>query len=324
MQRIEGKPDSSMSARVVTRRALLHDDGADLAIDRPAHVRAGSGLVLAAVDGGALLCVVQDDAAFLALVDPQGVGGRGTRAIALPVSDGVRLFDAGRGNKAAKLDLESAIVEGSIVYAFGSGSTARRERVAVVDVAARTARIVDAPQLYAAARAALGNVELNIEGAVLQHGALRLFHRGNGAGEGNTDAALDLPWPLVRAYLDDPAQPCPPVRRALAIHLGRIDGVRLTVTDAAVRSDDAVVFLAAAEASPNAVDDGPVAGAAIGVLTDRAARWTTILDERGAPLRSKPEGLCLDPDDPRAAWIVVDVDDPDQPTLLMRLTFDLG
>jgi hypothetical protein len=58
--------DPALSATVLARTALRYSAGADAAADRPAHVRAGSSLAWL----GLRLAAVQDDANFIALVDP--------------------------------------------------------------------------------------------------------------------------------------------------------------------------------------------------------------------------------------------------------------
>jgi hypothetical protein len=97
MNRVKARLEPSLGARVVKRTPLLYDRGADPALDRPAHVRAGSALVRLDTH---TLAVVQDDASFLAVLD--GVGHATAtlhvRDMPLPAPDGVRLFDDGRGN----------------------------------------------------------------------------------------------------------------------------------------------------------------------------------------------------------------------------------
>src|SRR5687767_6667079 len=89
--------DRALTARVLNRRPLLYSAGADPALDRPAHVRAGSGLAWVA----GRLAVVQDDAHFLALIEP---AQRSVEAISLPVGHaGLRQFDDVRRNKPWKL-----------------------------------------------------------------------------------------------------------------------------------------------------------------------------------------------------------------------------
>ena len=143
----------------------------DPALDRPAHVRDGSGVALL----GRRLAVVQDDANFLALVEPRsGV----VDAVPLPAGPGgLRQFDDGRANKADKLDLEACVAVpddergGLRLLAFGSGSTARRERVAEargLDGAAPALTLHELPAFYAALRAvpAFAGSELNVEGVL--------------------------------------------------------------------------------------------------------------------------------------------------------------
>jgi len=132
MTLIPGYQDPALRARVVRSIPLLYADGAYAALDRPAHVRAGSGIAWI----GGLLAVVQDDANFIALVDPASYD---VRALTLPAGEGgVRLFGSDRGNKQLKLDLEACVAlpdgpGGEMLVAFGSGSTPQRERIVLVD-----------------------------------------------------------------------------------------------------------------------------------------------------------------------------------------------
>jgi hypothetical protein len=104
-----------------------------------------------------------------------------------------------------------------------------------------------------------------------------------------------------------------------AFDLGVVDGVRLTFTDATRARDGRLVVLAAAEASPNAVDDGEVVGTAIGVFGGDTPTMYELLDEHGQPLRDKVEGIALDVQDADVAWVVVDKDDPHAPAELLRV-----
>lgn len=301
--------DPSLAARVIARAPLRYAAGASEGDDRPAHVRAGSALVRI----GPRLAVVQDDAAFVAVVARDGADR--AAAIALPDEAGVRCFDDTRGNKAKKLDLEAAIAIGNTLIAFGSGSTPARERVVLVrGVAGEHARVevIDASRFYAALRAEtrFAGSELNVEGAAIRGRAVVLFQRGNAA---SRDAAVDATGevglqPLL-AFLEDPRNaPVPSLADVKQWQLGAIEGVRLTFTDGAARGEQ-LFFLAAAEDSPDTYRDGPIAGVAIGVLGEEA-RWARLTDERGEPVREKAEGLVLDGRDESRAWVVVDRDDP--------------
>jgi hypothetical protein len=77
-----------------------------------------------------------------------------------------------------------------------------------------------------------------------------------------------------------------------------------------------VFYLAAAEASPNAIDDGRVTGSQLGVI-DRSGVRAIALSFEGASL--KAEGLAFDPANPRKAWVAIDPDDVDRPAQLLEL-----
>jgi hypothetical protein len=315
-----GVPDPALRATVVARTPLRYAEGADRALDRPDHVRAGSSL--ARVPGG--LAIVQDDANFVALLAPDGR----VHAVTLPAGDGERRqFDDGRGNKRFKLDLEasfSALVGGeSWLVAFGSRSMRARETVAIVrgwERGAPSPTLVHVPALYTALRAtaAFAGGELNVEGALLDGDRVRLFNRGNGAardGRLPADATCDLAWPALLAHLASPAAVPPPEPHDVVTYdLGTIDGVRLTFTDA-IAWRDRVLFLAAAERSADATVDGPVAGAAVGVIDrDGRTRWAPLHSADGQRFPGKPEGLAIADDG--TLTLVLDVDDPERPAEL--------
>jgi hypothetical protein len=195
---------------------LLYDHGPNTTLDCPAHVRAASGLAWF----GPQLALIQDDANFIALIDP--VSAR-ARAVALPAGEGgARLFDRERGNKQFKFDLEACVTVESrgtaILLAFGSGSTPRREivvKVSAVEREAADAELVELPELYAALRAtsSFAGSEMNVEGAVIVGDQLRLFSRGNGRSVGELvaiDASCDLDLDAFLAHLDAPRVVPPP------------------------------------------------------------------------------------------------------------------
>ena len=320
-------PDPRLSARVVDRRPLRYADGADPRLDRPAHVRAGSGL--AWVPGG--IAVVQDDANFLAVVEPGSGLARGITLAAGP--DGRRQFDDGRGNKRHKLDLEACValeVEGrTLLLAIGSGSLAHRERVLLVEgweTGAPRPTIVHVPRLYASLRdaAEFAGSELNVEGAVVVGDRVRLLGRGNGAprdGIAAVNATCDVELAALLAHLRDPdGAPPPAIASVVRYDLGVMDGVALGFTDGAP-SDDRLLYAAAAEDSPDAVRDGRVAGSAIGVFEAGGARWAPVSASDGSPFAGKVEGL-LDASQPGRLYAVVDADDPDAPSELCTLALD--
>jgi hypothetical protein len=315
----------------VRRTPLLYANGADIEADRPAHVRAASGLAWV----GRQLAVVQDDANFVALID-RGAP-HDARAVALARgADGRRQFDDRRGNKHLKNDLEAcfgaeAAGGGPLLVALGSGSTSQREHAVMLDRwgdAEPRVVTVHVPELYRELRAAIdfAGSELNVEGAVLIGSVVRLFGRGNGAQRGTLtpqNATCDLDWTVLRAHFDAPHEspaPCP--TNITQYLLGQLVGVPLGFTDAAVWGD-AVVFTAAAEDSPDVTRDGPVSGSVIGVIDGAGtARWTPLMDATGVQLSDKIEGVASVRDAADQLLVVADPDDPERPSELCEVELE--
>ena len=274
--------------------------------------------------------MIQDDASFIALVDP--VTTR-TSSVPLPWQhEGKRQFDSDLGNKHMKLDLEAAVVvpiddDLDRLIAFGSGSSEMREKIVLADVSRDRidVQIVDAHALYDAFRSRVGfsGSELNIEGACIVGGTLRLFQRGNGMPNESSlpvDATCDLDLERFLMYLDAPEAIDPPDIEAVHVYdLGALQNTRYTFTDATVHNET-LYFLAAAEASPSATEDGPVVGTALGMATDDATFVTPILDEAGQPFLVKVEGLVAHPHVDGEFFMVTDQDDPDAPAELCTLS----
>lgn len=324
--------DPEFSARIVARRGLRYREGPDASLDRPEHIRAASGAAWL----GDRLAVVQDDALFVALVDP----GTGLAdSVALPEGPGgKRLFDELRGTKDLKLDLEACFAvrngETSELYAFGSGSAPPRERIVVLryDHRARAVtgqRVIDASALYAGLRAeaSFSGSELNVEGALRRDDVLWLVQRGNGApraGRTPVNAIGSLAWPAFVRYVEAGGA-APSLTRVVQYDLGSIANVPYTFTDAALAASGALVFLASAEASSSALTDGVVYGTSLGeILPDGSARLTPLYDERGEPSKDKTEGIAPDPADENRVWLVVDMDDPDRPSELLEVRLRHG
>jgi hypothetical protein len=312
-----GKREGPARARIVSRTPLFYARGADAALDRPAHVRAGSGVVVVDTKRGKRLLVVQDDTSILAFVDPKT---KAVESLELPAGpSGKRTFDDEQGNKKHKLDLECVTQLGDSCVAFGSGSSDQRNRVVLIrpDRDPPEAKVIDAHAFYDVMRAhpLLRDAELNIEGAAVTGDTVTFFQRGNG--KGGVDATFAFDAKAFRAFLDDPTRPAPPVTAAKRWDLGAVDvdgkSVRLTFTDACAFDGDTWV-VAAAEDSPNAVDDGVVVGCALGKL---GTPLGPILDESGARFVGKPEGLAIESRD--RAWIVVDKDDHHAPCELLEI-----
>ena len=263
-------------------------------------MRAGSGLAWF----NNRLLIIQDDANFLAFVDADSAQ---IDAIALPRGhEQLRQFDDLRGNKKHKFDLEACLGIDQMFIGFGSGSSRRREQI-VLFTDGEGARVLHAPSLYEAlrARSDFAGSELNIEGAALHGDTVLLCNRGNGQGTA-VDGMIQIELSELTAFLDGGR--VPRLGAVTQYRLGEISGTRLTFTDV-MSHGDALLYVAAAEAAPDTMHDGPVFGSAIGIINEKAARWTQLQTADGASFDGKVEGIV----DARAGgkvWCLVDRDDP--------------
>jgi hypothetical protein len=288
-------------------RSLRFDDGTP--------VSAASGL--APLGDGWL--IAQDDATVAAWRRPGGV----TPVRVLPPVAGLDRFTQAQGTKHLKPDLEMvcpAEVDGRPgVLLLGSGSTTRRMRGAVVwlEDDEPVVRAGDLRLLYerAAARLGLPLEHLNLEGSARDGDLVRWFNRGNLAA-GVPSAGVQVPLEgLVAAVLGRADPGTVPVDRPQVYDLGAVDGVGLAVTDAVALPDGRMIVSAAAEDTPNAVDDGPVVATALALLDG-----DTVLDIGPIPEVDghvhKIEGLALREvrDGQVQLLAVVDDDDPDVPS----------
>lgn len=309
--------DPGLRAVVLSRTPLRYAEGAHLPSDRPAHVRAGSGLTWI----GERLALIQDDANFVALIDPVSLL---VSAVALPAGEGgLRQFDDVRGNKKFKLDLEACTTlpdpAGPVLLAFGSGSKRRRRCVAAIDrwnEPIPHVTVVDATALYEEleAEASFAGSDMNIEGALFLVDRVRLFGRGNGAFKGDgrpLNATCDLHLAALRAYLAEPErQAVPRPQSVVQYSLGTLEGITLGFTDATVL-DQHVLYAAAAEASADAASDGEVSGSVLGVIPPAGTlRQALLVDAAGTAVRVKIEGVARSRTHADRVYVVIDGDDP--------------
>lgn len=277
---IVASPRSNLRARILSVSPL-------------ADVHAGSALV---AHEGRLL-VVQDDAASVVWVDPSS--GQTNRL----VLEG----HGGQLEKSQKPDFEVAFLgPGNVVTILGSGSSPRRRRRAVVDLETNVVRITEETALFELLEKALGLVP-NLEGALIWHNRLRLFHRGAGA---DKSAVVDVQLDVLHGA-------APEILAVTPVDLGTVNGVPLHFTDATVFAER-ILYVAVAEDTPNAIDDGPVVGAVLGFLDERGAVFAPLLEANGEPSTRKVEGVAVDT---RTGTLygVTDPDDPDKPAELLRI-----
>ena len=238
-------------------------------------VAAASGLVAA----GPYLYIIGDDETHLTVLRANG-----SQCVArVPLFPDELPQDA-EERKLRKPDLEAvALLPGNRILALGSGSLPSRCRGAIVplldpgwgpsltDPNAATvtapAQIVELSPLYEALGAQLP--ELNIEGAAVIGDRLRLLQRDNGGAGQNAVIDLDLDG-LLRQTAEGLPLGADLILAIRPVALGRLDGVRLSFTDASPLPDGRLVFTAAAEDTCDTYTDGPCVGSAVGVLSPGA------------------------------------------------------
>jgi hypothetical protein len=292
--------------------ALTFDDGSP--------VRAAS--AIAPFGNGWL--IVQDDATHAAWRRPGSV----TAVRVVDPVDGVETFSSAAGTKHLKPDFEAACavpVDGEpAVLLLGSGSTAARMRASLVSLRATGPAflVADLAPLYRRVAAALGlrEVQLNLEGACRVGDRLRWFQRGNSAA-GVPTACVDVGLAGLLAAVTGAAVDQVEVTDVRRYDLGAVRGVTLAVTDAVTLPGDRVLVSAAAEDTPNPVDDGPVVGAAVALLADDAVLAVAELPPVSGST-PKVEGLAVREAtaDGIRLLAVVDADDPAVPSQELELS----
>lgn len=273
--------------------------------------------------------IAQDDATSAAWRRAGSV----TAVRLLPPVEGHERFSERAGTKRLKPDLEVACpteVDGvPAVLLLGSGSSDRRMRGVLVRLVdgVPVASAADLPVLYERVAERLGRSmdELNLEGASRHGDRLRWFSRGNLAA-GVPSASVDVHLPaLVAAVLghEDPASI--PVEHRREYDLGEVEGVGLAVTDAVALPDGRVLLSAAAEDTPNAIDDGPVVATALALVDDEAVLAVAPVPEAGSHVH-KIEGLALRAVEGDVVHLlaVVDDDDPEAASAELDLRVQLG
>jgi hypothetical protein len=305
---------SRVHAVVRDRRPLLYRRGADPAQDRPAHVRAASGLAW----WRGHLVVVQDDARFLGFVDP--TTGWVDDVVLEAGPDGRRVFDAGLGNKKQKPDFELVFVVGDLLVTLGSGGPLAHRRTLLVWNAGD-----DAPREHVAERLhqaltdrhVRSGTALNLEGGETWDGRVVLAQRGGD--QGAPDLLITTDAETFRAFLEDPAHAPVPETTATEVELGALDGHALRFTDLTAGG----WFSAAAEVTDSYFDDGAVAGSVVGRLSPdrRVEVVATVVDGAGARTTDKVEGL-VPTDREGTFWAVTDPDDPAVPGELLLLALE--
>lgn len=303
---------------------LFVDDVRTLRFDDGTPVTAAS--AIAPLGDGWL--ITQDDATSAAWRR----AGSTTALRVLPPVEGHDRFTEAAGTKRLKPDLEVAcpieVDDEPGVLLLGSGSTSRRMRGVLVRLehGEPVVEAADLDPLYEGVAERLGVPldQLNLEGASRDGGTVRWFQRGNLAA-GVPSASVDVPLEqLVAAVLGRVDAATVVVGQPRVYDLGEVDGVGLAVTDAIALPDGRLLLSAAAEDSPNAVDDGPVVATALVLVDGERVLDVAPIPEVGGRVH-KVEGLALSDVTGGVVRLlaVVDADDPDAPSTELDLRVDL-
>ncbi|RZU30610.1 DUF6910 family protein [Blastococcus saxobsidens] len=308
-----------------SRVRVFVDSARTLRFDDGSPVTAASGV--APLGEGWL--IAQDDSTIAAWRRDDGVHP----VRVLPPVDGHDAFSEPAGTKHLKPDLEVACpaeVDGEpAVLLLGSGSSPRRMRAVLVRLEGGepVVHAADLPGLYERVAAGLGLPmdHLNLEGASRHGATIRWFNRGN-LNAGVRSASVDVPLEgLVAAVLGRADAAAVAVEQPREYELGEVEGVGLAVTDAIALPDGRTLLSAAAEDTPNAVDDGPVVATAIALLDGETVLAVAPIPELDGHVR-KVEGLALRRVEGRRVHLlaVVDDDDPATPSAELELRVHLG
>lgn len=245
---------------------------------RPLHLSAASGLACI----NSFIYVVSDDELHLGVFRTPG----SEPGHLIRLFDGA-LPDSKPDRKKLKPDFEALTLlpaygeysHGALLV-LGSGSRRNRRTGAVLGLDAQGAvrgspNVVDLSPVLAPLDDEFH--ALNIEGAVVSGDELRLFQRGNKRHAENAIIRFQL-----AAVLDALRSERAGAIKPSAINpfdLGQIDGIPFGFTDAAALPDGSMVFTAIAENTDDPYNDGPCAGATIGIADNNGhLRWLRELD----------------------------------------------
>lgn len=290
-----------------------------------AHLSAASGLVRLQNR----LYVVADDELHLGVFDAPETQTAGS--VPMPSGQLVRLFEGElprdkKPRKLAKPDLETLGALPPLpgcpfgaLLALGSGSRPSRETgvlMALDAAGALSGRVahLDLSGLYTPLRALFA--DLNIEGAFVVSGELRLLQRGNQRDA--RSACICFDWNQVAPWLAgrQPQQQPPKPKAVQMISLGAVDGVHLSLTDGAALDHGAWVFCAVAENTPDSFHDGPCAGSVVGVV-EADGNLRRVHQLSGNP---KVEGIAVQAAGSQLVLtLVTDADDPAKASQLLRV-----
>lgn len=281
---------------------------------RKPHLSAASGLVHA----GERLFVVADDELSLGIFDDtHKKPGDLIRLLPgeLPLDPVER--------KEAKADLESLVLlppfpgfNYGALLALSSGSKKKKRHISALlrlkkhMTVSGGAMPFDLAEAYEPLHQEFAR--LNIEGAVVHDGELRLFQRGNKKDRTNAILRCRLA-PVLEAISLGRGIGALELVAVVPVELGDLDGVPFSFTDAAALPSGDMAFTCAAEDTEDAYDDGPCTGSAVGIV---GVQGNIVALERVSE-NVKLEGVAAREKDGTADLLLVsDADDADIPATL--------
>jgi hypothetical protein len=295
-----------------------------------AHFSAASGLVRVK----RRLFVVADDEFHIAVLDDIEPDGAGTLAQGVEPVRLERMFEGTLPadpvrRKKAKPDVESLAALPPLpgcpfgaLLALGSGSRPTRETglLMALDAAGnlngRMAQ-VSFSALYTVLKKRF--VTLNIEGAFVLSGELRLLQRGL-KGNPRSNACISYDWNTMAPWLAGTQTALPAPKAVQLMDLGEVDGVPLSLTDGAALDGGRWVFCAVAEDTRHAAQDGPCVASAVGVVGANG-RVLALHRLQGHP---KVEGIAARLDGNTAVLtLVTDADDPAVASVVLKVCMPL-
>ena len=216
------------------------------------------------------------------------------------------------------------------LLAMGSGSLAPRCQAVLISLDAAgepagAAKIpLDLQALYEPLRSHFD--DLNIEGAFVMEGEFHLLQRGNNGTPAS--ARISYPWPPLARWLTGQAALPPPASSIRVFELGSVQGVPLSISDAAALHAGSWVFCAVAENTSDSYHDGACLASTVGLIN---ARGELVQQYRlqGAP---KVEGIAVITTNDQGSdeagnalelLLVTDADDPDIAAQLLRVIYPL-
>ncbi len=298
---------SPVPVRELTIAASLHPRG------QP-HLSSTSGLVRA----GRFLYLVADDEHHLGVIDAPETAIGDLRLHRIMAGD---LPRDKTDRKKRKPDMESLALlpawnqwpHGALLV-MGSGSRANREKAVLAPLDDQGAILsewaIDLGTLYRSLHREFA--DLNIEGAFVSGGSLRLLQRAN-TGRESSNAYIDFPLHGMLEWFARPDAADPPEARIELITLPAMRGVQLGFTDGTALDDGGWIFSAVAEDTADSYSDGACAGSALGWVSADGVLGKLDWIE-GAP---KVEGIAFLTDG--QLLMVTDSDDPDCASMLLTV-----